>query len=306
MPGGVINTGSHPKLLWPGVFDTWGQVYDEHPEEFPQLYDIHESSQAYEELVQITPFGTAPIKSEGAPVSYDSEVQGPVTRAMHIAYALGFIVTFEELRDNKYEIVATRRAKSNAFAMRQTMEQVGAFPWNSAFVNTYQTTADSLPWCSNAHLNVTGGTYSNALTPAADMSEAGIEDLTIQIMQATDDRGNPVSVMPRSLHISVNEWYTTNRILKSVLQSHTANNAINVLNSTNVFPGGVHMNHYFTNAHPWFIRTNVMDGLMWFWRDHTMFDQDNDFDTKNAKAASYMRFSMILNDPRALYGSNGP
>ena len=28
MPGGIINTGSHPKLLWPGIFTTWGQVYD--------------------------------------------------------------------------------------------------------------------------------------------------------------------------------------------------------------------------------------------------------------------------------------
>jgi len=186
------------------------------------------------------------------------------------------------------------------------MELVGAFPFNSAFATTYQTTADGVAWCSTAHVNTTGGTYSNALNPAADLSEASLEDLTIQIMQATDDRGNLISVMPRSLHIAVQEWYNANRILKSVLQSDSANNNINVLKATNVFPGGIHMNHYFSNPHSWFIRTNVQEGLIWFWRDHTMFDQDNDFDTKNAKAASYMRFSTILNDPRGLYGSNGP
>ena len=306
MPAGPINTGSHPVLLWPGVYDTWGYVYAEHPEEYPQLYDVRESDQAYEILPQITPFGTAPVKSEGAPVSWDSEVQGPITRAQHTAYALGYIVTFEELRDNLYEKVASRRAAGNAFSMRQTMELVGAFPFNSAFATTFQTTADGVAWCSTAHVNTTGGTYSNALNPAADLSEASLEDLTIQIMQATDDRGNLISVMPRSLHIAVQEWYNANRILKSVLQSDSANNNINVLKATNVFPGGIHMNHYFSNPHSWFIRTNVQEGLIWFWRDHTMFDQDNDFDTKNAKAASYMRFSTILNDPRGLYGSNGP
>jgi hypothetical protein len=308
MPGGPINTGSHPKLLWPGVYDTWGQIYDEHMEEYVDLYNVTDSDKAYEELVQITPFGLAPVKSEGAPVTYDSEIQGPVSRATHIAYALGYIVTFEELRDNLYEIVATRRAKGNAFSMRQTIENVATFPWNSAFSTTFQTTADGAAWCSASHLNTTGGTFSNALTPAADLAEASIEDLTIQIMQTANDRGNLISIMPESLHISVNEWYNANRILKSVLSSTGTPgiNAINVLKATNAFPKGIKMNHYFTNAHPWFIRTNCPDGLMFFWRDRPMFDQDNDFDTKNAKAACYMRFSTLLNDPRALFGSNGP
>lgn len=306
MPGGVINTGSHPKLLWPGIYDTWGQMYNEHPEEYGDLYDVVDSSKAYEELVQITPFGLAPVKSEGAPVSYDSETQGPVSRATHIAYALGYIVTYEELQDNLYEEVATRRAKGNAFSMRQTIENVATFPWNNAFTTTYQTTADGAAWVSASHLNTTGGTYSNALTPAADLSEASLEDLTIQIMQTANDRGNLISIMPRSLHISVNEWYNANRILKSVLQPNTANNNINVLKATNAFPEGIKMNHYFTSAHPWFIRTNCPDGLMFFWRNRPMFDQDNDFDTKNAKAASYMRLSVGCTDPRGIFGSNGP
>lgn len=306
MPGGVINTGSHPKLLWPGIKDIWGQEYNEYPDEYVDLYAIDDSQKAYEELVQVTPFGLAPVKSEGAPVTYDSELQGPVSRAVHIAYALGYIVTYEELEDNLYEIVATRRAKGNAFSMRQTVENVAAFPWNSAFATTYQTTADGLAWCSTAHLNTTGGTYSNALSPAADLSEAALEDICIQIMQTTNDRGNLISLMPQTLHISSSEWFNANRILKSVLQSNTANNNINVLKATNALPGGIKVNHYFTNAHPWFIRTNCPNGLYFFWRNKPIFDQDNDFDTKNAKASSYMRFSFLLNDPRAVFGSNGP
>lgn len=306
MPAGVINTGSHPKLLWPGVFTTWGQVYDSHEKEYVDLYDVRDSDKAIEQGVQITPFALAPVKSQGAPVTYDGEVQGTISTYQHIAYALGYIVTFEELRDNLYKEVATRRAEANAFSMNQTVENVAAFPYNNAFATTFFSTGDGAALCSTAHVNATGGTYSNALSPAADLSETALEDICIQIMGAQNDTGGLINLMPQSLHIARQEWYNANRILKSVLQSDSSTNNINVLKATNAFPKGIKMNHYFQSAHPWFVRTNCLNGMTFFWRDQPMFDQDNDFDTKNAKAACYMRLSVGCTDPRGIFGSNGP
>src|SRR5688572_2672255 len=121
---GVINTGSHPKLLWPGIHATWGQMYAQHAKEYVDLYDVKSSGKAYEQDVQITGFGLAPIKGQGAAVAYDSEMQGWVTTYAHIAYGLGYIVTYEELQDNLYKEVSTRRAQANAFSMNQTIENV--------------------------------------------------------------------------------------------------------------------------------------------------------------------------------------
>lgn len=302
---GVINTGSHPKLLWPGIRELWGQVYDQHPTEYTDLFEVKNSGQAYEQDVQITGFGLAPVKGQGAPVSYDSETQGWVTTYAHIAYALGYIVTKEELEDNLYKQVSQRRARANAFSCSQTVENVAAFLYNNAFNTTYYTTPDSQAIISTAHVNVTGGTYSNRLTTPADLSETSLEDISIQIMNATDDRGLRISVMPQSLHIAPNEWFNANRILQSVLQNNTANNAINVLKATNAFPQGIKVNHYFTDTDAWFVRTNIPNGMTMFWRNKPQFDQDNDFDTKNAKAATYMRFSVGVTDPRGIYGSPG-
>ena len=301
---GVINTGSHPKLLWPGIHAIWGQIYNEHATEYTDLYNIEDSDKAYEQDVEVTGFGLAQVKSQGAGATYDTEIQGIVTTYQHIAYSLGYIVTFEELRDNQYEEVSMRRAKANAFSINQTVENVGAFLYNNAFSTTYFTTGDGAALVSTSHVNATGGTYSNALTPAADLSEAAIEDLTIQIMGVQNDRGLLINIMPESLHVPRQEWYNANRILKSVLQSNTANNNINVLKATNAFPKGIKMNHYFTAPHAWFIRTNCPQGMTMFWRDRPMFDQDNDFDTKNAKAYTYMRFSVGCTDPRGIFGSN--
>jgi len=304
MPGGVINTGSHPKLLWPGIKATWGQVYNEHPPEYVDLYTQDDSDKAYEQFVGLTGFGLAPIKPEGQALVYDSEVQGGITTAVHIPYALGYAVTFEEIRDNQYAEVATRRARANAFSMAQTIENAAAFLYNNAFVTTYFTLWDALALCSTAHVNATGGTFSNSLNPAAALSEASLEDASIQIMNTANDRGLKVSIMPESLHVPTNLWYRANRILKSVMQPDTTSNNINVLNATNAFPKGIKMNHYFTSTTAWFIRTNAPEGMKQLWRDRPMFDKDNDFPTKNALASAYMRFALTCVDARGILGSN--
>jgi hypothetical protein len=302
---GIISTASHPKALWPGVKAWWGQVYSEHPEEYTDLFTKDSSSQNYEEDVQLTGFGLVPRKPEAQGISYDSEVQGFVTRYTHIAYALGYIVTKEELDDNLYEKVSKRRAASLAMGFRQTKENIAANIYNRAFNGTY-VGGDNVALCSTAHPNTTGGTFSNKPTVDADLSEASLEDAVIAIMGMTNDRGLLINVMPTSLHIARQEHFNAHRILKSVYQSGTANNDVNVLNATNAFPGGIKLNHYFTAPHAWFIRTNIQDGMKYYERVGIQFDQDNDFDTMNVKAKGYERYSFGWTDPRAVYGSNGP
>lgn len=303
--GGIITTGTHPKALWPGIKAWWGRTYAEHQEEWPMLFDQDTSSQNYEEDVQITGFGLAPVKSEGQGTVYTSELQGFIARYVHLVYSLGYIVTKEELEDNLYEKVSKRRAASLAFSFRQTKENVAANIYNRAFNSSF-VGADGVSLCNTAHPNTSGGTFSNMLAVGADLSEASLEDLIIQIMGATDDVGNLINLMPQRLLVPRQEWFNANRIMKSVFQPGTANNDINVVKATGAIPGGIGLNHYFTAPHAWFLRTNCPDGMKMYQRVEITFEQDNDFDTDNAKAKSRERYSFFWSDPRALFGSNGP
>jgi hypothetical protein len=302
--GGVINTSNHPKALWPGVKAWWGKAYDDHQVEYTDLFETVSSDKAYEEDVQLVGFGLAQVKAQGAGVTYDSEIQGFTTRYTHVAYALGYIVTHEELKDNLYSEVSNTRAASLARGFRQTKERVGANVYNRAFNSSY-TGGDGVSLLNAAHPNTSGGTFSNVLAVAADFSEASLEDLTIQIMKATDDRGLLINLMPQSLHVAPDNFYNAHRILGSVYQPGNANNDINVVKAMNVLPKGIKVNHYFTDADAWFVRTNVANGLKYYEREAISFDQDNDFDTMNAKAKGYERYSFGWTDPRALYGSPG-
>lgn len=302
---GIITTASHPKALWPGIKAWWGQVYDEHPEEYSKLFDSDTSRQNYEEDVQLTGFGLAPVKAEGSGVAYDSEIQGFTTRYTHVAYALGYIVTKEELDDNLYEQVSRRRAAALAMSFRQTKENIGANIYNRAFNGTYLG-GDGVSLCSTAHPNTSGGTFANTPTVAADLSEASLEDALTALMGFQNDRGLLINVMPRSLIVARQNWWNANRILKSAYTPSTANNAVNVLVATNALPEGIVMNHYLTSPNAWFVRTNIQNGLKYYSRVGIQFDQDNDFDTMNAKAKGYERYSFGWTDPRAIYGVNGP
>lgn len=300
---GVINTGSIAKLLWPGLNAVWGKEYVEHPVECRDLFDMETSEKAYEEEVLVPGFGLAPVKAEGASVQYDSTSQGYVSRYTHIAYGLGFIVTREAIDDNQYEKKALGSTRDLAFSFRQTKENVAANVYNRAFNSSY-TGGDGKELLATDH-PIQGGTFSNELATPADLSEAALEDICVQIMNAVNDRGLKISLMPRSLIVPTALTFEATRILKSQLQNDTANNAINALRSMGMFPEGVKINHYLTDADAWFVRTNAPRGMKMFSRTAAEFAQDNDFDTSNLKYKGYERYSVGWTDPRGLYGSAG-
>lgn len=301
MSGGVITTGNHPKLMWPGIKGVWGRRYNEHPLECNDLFDVVTSSQHYEEYVEVTGFGLAPVKPEGRSVAYDSETQGTVSRFTPVSIALGYIVTKEELDDNLYEQKARPRAVANAFSMRQTREVICANIYNNGF--TSGTGGDGMYLFSASH-PTRNGLQSNLLT-AADLSETALEDALIQIMQAKNSRGLNISLIGQSLHVHPNDYFEATRILKSTLQNDTANNAVNAIRATGMLPKGVMVNHYFSDSDAWFIRTNAPDGMLLIDRQKAQLTRDNDFNTGNAKAKAWERYIPGWADWRGCYGNAG-
>lgn len=300
---GIITTGNHPKALWPGINAWFGVSYKQRPLEFPAVFDESSSTQAYEEDVEASTFGLAPSKNEAGAITYDSHSQGYTKRYTNVTYGLGYIVSGEELEDNQYEKVSKSRAQSLAFSMRQTQEIVMANNLNNAFDTNY-TGGDGKPLISATHTSL-NGSWSNTLSTAADLSEASLEDMFINIMNATNSRGLKIALTPQKLIVPPNEAFNATRIVKSDLQNDTANNATNAMRSMGLLPEGVMVYHYLTDTDAWFVKTDCPEGLKYFNRRSVTFTKDNDFDTDSAKAKATMRFSTGWTDPRACFGSAG-
>jgi len=295
---GVIATSSFAKALWPGVNTWYGNAYNQYETEYDKLFDKSTSRKAFEEDVGGSYFGLAPVKSEGAPITYDTARQGFTSRYNHVVYALGFIITREIYEDDQYDVVGKLKAQSLAFSMRQTKEIVAANVYNRAFAGSGYLGGDGKTLLASDHPNIAGGTYSNIPTTAVDLSEAALEQAYIDIAGFTNDRGLLIKVLPKSLILPRQLMFEAKRILGSDGRVGTDNNDLNALKSLGLIPS-YSVNHFFTDTDAWFIRTDVQNGMKLFERRADEFDMDEDFDTENAKYKATARYSVGWSDPRA-------
>lgn len=307
---GVITTSSFAKALFPGVNKWYGDAYAEFSPQWDKLFEKHTSRRAWEEDVGVSMFGLPVVKSEGAPITYDSSRQGFTSRYNHVVYALGFIVTREAVDDDLYDVIGKQKAKSLAFSMRQNKEIVAANVYNRAF-NTSYTGGDGSTLIASAggggsstHPNVAGGTWTNGVAAAVDLSEAALEQAAIDIRNFQNDRGLKMNAKAKSLIIPKELMFEAQRILKTEGQVYSADNTLNALKTLGIIPEII-INDYLTDTDAWFIRTNVQDGLKYFERNGDEFGMDDDFDTENAKYKARSRFSFGWTDPRGIYGSPG-
>jgi hypothetical protein len=299
---GVITRSNHPDALWPGIKAWYGKNYDQYAPEWSQIFEKRDSDKAYEKVVETTGFGLAAIKGEGASISYDSDLEGTVNTFTHVVYGLGYIVTEEELEDNLYTAVSRSRSKALSMSMRTTQEIIHANILNRATSGSY-TGGDGVALASASHPTLSGN-QSNLLT-GADLSESSIEDALKTIARAKNARGLQIAIRGQKLIVSSYDMFNAERILKSQLRVGTANNDINAIKNMGLLPEGVVVNHYLTDVNAWGVQTNVQEGLMSFWRREPALQQDNDFDTSNAKAKSTMRFAAGWADFRSLFWNAG-
>ncbi|MFK7942183.1 MAG: hypothetical protein AB8B85_04595, partial [Paracoccaceae bacterium] len=250
-----------------------------------------------------TSFGLAPSKGEGGPITYDDHSQTNVAKFLHAVYGLGYKVTREEGEDNKYAELSRARSASLSFSMRQTKETVHANIFNRAFNASYAG-ADGKELLATDH-PTRAGDQANELAVAADLSEASIEDMLIQIRNAKNSRGLKINLIGKKLIVHPNDMFEAKRILGSTLRSGTDHNDTNALREMGMLPEGVMVYDYLTDPDAFFIQTDAPAGLTSFTRRKIDLTQDNDFDTENMCAKATERYSMGWGDWRSLYGSPG-
>ena len=300
---GPINTGSYPKALWPGVKSCWARSSAAAPGYWEVMFRKESSDKQYEEYVQDVGFGIAPRKPEGRGIAYDTAFQGFVTRGTNVAYALGFIVTHEELKDNLYVKLAKRRTERLRRAFRETKNINAANIFNRAFNSSY-VGGDGVSLLNTAHPNASGGTWQNKLAVDSAFSQAALEDMLILMMQAKDDRGYIEPLFADKLIVHPNNVFNAKRVLGTAKSTGNANNDINPINTESLVRGGIVSNPYLTGTGPWFLTTNCEDGMIWQERETLDIWEDNDFDTRNYKCAAYERYVFLWGNPRGCYGSN--
>ncbi len=296
--GSIVTQGSEARLLQDGINAIATIEYSDYEMEYSKIFDVESSDKAYELDVSLSGTGLAVLKPEGTSISYDGEKQDFTTTYTHAVFSLGTIITMEAQMNNKYRDLVQKAGKMLKRSLVHTDEQLAADIINNAYTDNI---GDGVPLFSTAHVLGKGGTFSNRFAVFTPLSQAAVEDATITIEDYRDGAGLLIYAKAMSLHIPRQLRYTADRILESRFEPNSANNAINPI--AGIFPGGYHVNHRFTSATDWFIKTDVENGFKIFDRMGYTFEQDNDFGTSNFRSKGMFYKSYGITDPRAAFGS---
>ena len=298
-----MNRAQFTKMLEPGLNTLFGLEYDSYPPEYAAVFEANTSQKAFEEDVLLEGFGSAPVKNEGAAVSYDSASQQWTARYQHETVALAFSITEEAEEDGQYGSISSRYTKALARSMSSTKEIKAANVLNNATAAGF-TGCDGVTLLSTSH-PTRNGNQSNTLATAADLSETSLESILINIADMKDDRGLRIAAQGTTLVIPTAYSFVAERLLESQLRTATADNDINAIRSGGYLPQGYHVMRRLTDSDQWFVKTDVPDGLKMFQRSPLKKGMEGDFETGNVRYKVRERYSFGFTDWRGIFGSEG-
>ena len=293
------------KELEPGLNALFGLEYKRYENEHEAIFSIETSDRAFEEEVMLTGFGSAPVKTEGAGMAYDTAQESFTARYTHETIAMAFALTEEAIEDNLYDRLSVRYTKALARSMSNTKQVKAASVLNNGFTGGSFAGGDGVALMSTAHPTAMGPDFANRPVVAADLNETSLEQGIIDIAAFTDERGLKVALTARKLVVPKELQFTAERLMKTSLRVGTADNDINAIVSMGLIPEGYVVNHYLTDTDAFFLLTDAPNGLKMFNRSPLKTAFEGDFETGNVRYKARERYSFGFSDPRGIYGSPG-
>lgn len=293
------------KELEPGLNALFGIEYKRYENEHEQIFSIETSDRAFEEEVMLTGFASAPVKTEGAGMAYDTAIESFTARYTHETIAMAFALTEEAIEDNLYDRLSARYTKALARSMSNTKQVKAASVLNNGFTGGAFAGGDGVALLSTAHPTAMGPDFANRPVVGADLNETSLEQGIIDIASFTDERGLKVALTARKLVIPKELQFTAERLMKTVQRTATADNDINAIKSMGLIPEGYAVNHYLTDTDAFFLLTDAPNGLKMFNRSPIKTAFEGDFETGNVRYKARERYSFGFSDPRGIYGSPG-
>jgi len=300
----AINRAQLVKELEPGLNALFGLEYARYENEHEEIFDTETSERAFEEEVMLSGFGEAPVKGEGASVSYDYAQETFTARYSHETVALAFSLTEEAIEDNLYDTLSSRYTRALARSMSQTKQIKAANVLNNGFNSSFPG-GDGKELFATDHPTLTAGDQSNEPSTAADLNETSLENAMIDIAAFKDERGLKVNVQARKLIVPPQLQFVADRLLNTPNRVATSVNDINALRNMGMLPEGYTVNHFLTDTDAFFIKTDSPNGLKHFVRSGIKTGMEGDFETGNVRYKARERYSFGFSDWRGMYGSPG-
>lgn len=232
---------------------------------FKKLFKKQSTQKKFERIVSVAPFGDVPQKPEGEEYATDLIIQAYTKDVTPLEWGLMFEVT-ETAEEDDLEDILAKKSRFLVFSMRQVEDKQGAAVLENGF--TTQTTADGVALFSTAHELKKGGTAKNRPSTDADLSVTSLAQGFVDLDTDTKLESGQI-VMPAKgyyLVVAPANRFNAARIVKSVQDPDSANNAINPMHDLDIT---VVVNPFLTaDTDAWYLIPKDKDanGLLWLER----------------------------------------
>lgn len=292
-------------VVEPLMNEVFDGVYKALPREYSKIFRQDTAiARRFQEQAVLYGLGAAVLKPEGQNITYDQGGEHYRVRFTPKVYALAYAMSEELIDDGEHISLGTSFSEHLARGMDESKEIVHANILNRAENGSYLG-GDAVSLLSTSHPLAIGGTWSNKLSTAANLSEAAVEQLLIQIMNAVDGRNKRMALSAVRLIHSPSNVFNAARILKSVGRPGTADNDINAVRESGMLSSNTVKITRLTTANQWFIQTDAPQGLITKQRKALKRGMEGDFETNSMRYKAYERYDANWVDPHCLYGTAG-
>ncbi len=291
-------------IVEPILNEEFNGIYDQRADEWQQVFKEETGiARSYQEEPVLYGFGAAPELPDGMPVTYQSGGVLFIQRYVYKVYGLAFALTKVLVEDGDHIRIGQTYARHLAQSLIETKETLCANILNRAFNGSYLG-GDGVSLVNASH-PIAGGTFSNVLSTAANLSQTSLEQILVQIRNAVDNNGKRIRLTPKQIVTGPSNVFQAEVLLKSALRTGTANNDINPIKSMGTLPGGQANLARITSTTAWWVQTDAPEGLKMVKRRGLEKSMEGDFETDNMRYKATERYAVGFTDPRALYGTAG-
>jgi hypothetical protein len=250
---------------------------------------------------QVSGIGSMPAMPEGTSFVQDEMLLGPQKEYEATAFGLAIVVTWALWRDELYGVIR-EMVKGLAKSSRNRQEVDAWSVINNAFDNNFPG-FDGVSLAHIAHPGLDGVTRANRPTPDISFSVTGIQAALLRFETMTDERGLPSLLAPSQALVHPLNKFVAREILGSSGKPYSADNEVNALIQDDM---SWMVGHYLTSQTAWFLTAAKGNhDLQFMWRDHPIFDNFDDPETKSATFSVYQRHTKGFGSYRGIDASTG-
>ena len=302
----IANTGAFGNHFDADINDIFFDEYVDYGTEYDQIVTPQQAPAGNHytesELTDLEPIAAI---AEGAPVTFDSPIEGNKKTIYYSKFGRGFQITQEMVKDDLFRNFTQMPAKlAKSAAYKRETEFFDLF--NTAFVTTNHTAWDALAICDNTRTTLKSGTAQDNDPTGAALSETTMQSAFEYFDGLVSGSGLPVTLTPWKLVTDVSNRWLVGRLNHQGFNIGSGNRDDMTTNAVNgyVQAWSPHLSRHMVDTDRWFLIAKEHD-MRFYWKEQASLESQDDFATGNAMFKTIMRFACFVMDPKGIYGNAG-